>query len=359
MDLRLTWKRAILAGLVIGTMLVPAGNLHALASAAQSQQGQQPPPKQEKPQDEFAITVDVPLVNVDVVVTDNRGGFVTGLKKENFRILEDGKPQSITNFAPTDAPITIVMLMEFSKLGYDYFAYQGREWAYYFLNYLGKEDWVALVTYDLKTRIENDFTKNKAEIQGTIARMYFPGFSEANLFDAVVETLERLEDVKGKKAILIIASGFDTFSKNTLDDAIKKVRATDTTIFAVGAGKDLMEYLDRQGALGNIGRVNYYQAQNQLSAFARLTGGRAWFPEFQGQLPNIFRDVAAHMRNQYSLGYTPANRTRDGKFRKIKVQLVDAEGKPLVITDQNGKKVKYVIYAREGYPAQRGAIGDN
>lgn len=312
-------------------------------------------------------------MNVDVVVTDNRGGFLTGLKRENFRILEDGKPQAITNFAPTDAPITVVVLMEFSKIGFEYYAYTGRQWAYHFLDYLGKEDWVALVSFDLKTRIEADFTKNKAEIQGVIARMYFPGFSEANLFDAVGETLERLEDVKGKKAILILASGCDTFSKHTLDDVIKRVRQTDTTIFAVGVAREFFEVLDRRGGLASMAgvgycgeimpmrgttRAAYYQAENQLGAFARLTGGRSWFPRFQGELPNIFRDVAAHMRNQYSLGYTPANRSPDGKYRKIKVELVDAEGKPLIVTDQNGKRVRYHIYAREGYQPVAAAVGD-
>jgi VWFA-related protein len=339
-------------GMLVATLSIPAGELRALGQ--QQPAKQQPPAKQEK---EYAITVEVPLVNVDVVVTDNQGGFITGLKRENFRILEDGMPQTVTNFAPTEAPITIVIVMEFSKLAYEYYAYQSRDWAHWFLSFLGKDDWVALVSYDLRPRIEVDFTKDKIAVQNHIARMYFPGFTEACLFDALLDTLDRLGDVKGKKSILILASGYDTFSKHTLDDTLKRLKQTDVTIFAVGVGREYFEYYDAAGGYSGASRVGYYQAENQLNGFSRATGGRAWFPRFQGELPNIFRDVASHLRNQYSLGYSPANRAQDGKFRKIKVEVLGNDGQPLVILDQKGKKVKYVVYAREGYQAPKG-VGD-
>jgi len=366
MRTHLSYWRAIALGLLIVTLSIPASELSAFAQQQQQPQKQQPPSKQEPG---YVISVEVPVVNVDVVVTDNQGGFVTGLKKGNFRILEDGVPQEITNFAPTEAPITMVLLMEFSKLGYEYYAYQSRDYAAWFLDFLGKDDYVAVVSFDLKSRIEVDFTKNKMEIQNHLARMYFPGFREANLFDAVLDTLDRLQDVKGKKSMLILGSGCDTFSKHTLDDTLKRLQQTDTTIFAVGVARDFFELFDARGGLpegycgefapiGGAARVAYYQAENQLRAFAEKTGGRAWFPRFTGEMPNVFRDVAAHMRNQYSLGYSPANRTRDGKFRKIKVEVLGNDGQPLTLLDQKGKKVKLVVYAREGYTAPKGSVGD-
>jgi VWFA-related protein len=339
-----TLMRTLVLGTLIATLIVPAGTLQALA-----QEKQQKPLERDT---QTAIVVDVPLVNVDVVVTDNRGTFVSGLQKSNFRVLEDGVPQTITNFAPTDAPITIVILLEFSRLLYGIFAYDAREAAYNFLRQLSKDDWVALVTFDLRSRIEVDFTRNKYEVQQHIGRLYFPSFTEAALFGAVVETLEQMKDVKGKKAVLILASGFDTgLGKHTLDDALKACRQTDVTIFSVGVSRDIME---RYG----LDNVNYLQAQNQLGAFARYTGGRAWFPRFQGEYPGIFEEVSAHLRNQYSIGYVPMNQNRDGKLRKIKVQLVDQSGNPLVITDQNNKKVKYQIYAREGYVVPKVGVSD-
>lgn len=351
---------ALLCALFLaGLLLLPAG--HA-ALFAQQQQGQQPRPPQpqqqpQQPTDEFAISLEVPVVTVDVVVTDNRGTYVSGLKKENFRVLEDGVPQQITNFAPTDAPITIVVLIEFSKLGYEIFQYYTVGGADLFLNQLKKDDWVALVSYDLKTRIEHDFTQNKAEVQQHLRRMYFPGFSEANMFDALVETLDRLEDVKGKKAILLLASGLDTFSKNTLDSTLKRLRQTDVTIFSVGVARPLWERLDNMGWLSAVGRMSYLQAENQLSSFARMTGGRAWLPRFEGEYYGIFEEVAAALRNQYRLGYVPSTYKRDGKFRKIKVELVNEQGGPLEFKDQKNKKVKMVVYAREGYQTPTGSIG--
>ncbi len=350
--------RTLLLSLLIASLVVPMDEWQALAQ--QKPPAKQQPDPQQKPaqQPDYSISVEVPLVTVDVVVTTKDGDPITGLKKENFRILEDGAPQTVSNFAPTDAPITIVLLIEFSKLGYEWYAYNSTRWAYEFLNQLNKDDWVALETFDLKTRVEVDFTRDKREIQQTLAHLIFPGFREANLFDALFDTLDRLQDVKGKKAILILASGYDTFSKHTLDQTLKRLQQTDVTMFAVGVGRDVFERRDAYNAIGGPGRLGYYQAENQLNAFAQKTGGRAWFPRFDGELPGIFREVAASLRNQYSLGYIPTNKNRDGKFRKIKVEVVGTDGQPLVVQDQKGKKVKYVVYAREGYLAPKGSVGD-
>lgn len=350
--MRMSAFRMLVAGLLVGLLAVPMGQFTVLAQAKPKDQN---PPVQAP---EGAISVEVPVVQVDVVVTDNRGNYVTGLKKENFRILEDKVPQRVANFAPSDAPITIVVLIEFSNLFGQYFNYQAREWAYYFLNQLKKDDWAGLVSFDMRTRLEVDFTKNKTQIQQHLARMYFPAFSESNLFDAVIDTVERLEDVKGKKCILLLASGLDTFSKKTLGDTLDFLKTTDATIFSVGVSREMVEYFDNRGGMSGMQRVSFLQAENQLSSFARMTGGRHWSPRFTGELQGIFQDVALSLRNQYSLGYTPANQSRDGKFRKIKVEIVDENGQPLIVKDQNNKQVKYVVYAREGYNAPKGKVGD-
>jgi VWFA-related protein len=356
--MRLTVVRALILGLLIPLLAVPAGELQALAG--QPQQQQQPPAQQKKPEQpgEYAISIEVPVVNIDVVATTANGDMITGLKKDNFRVLEDGVPQAITNFSPTDAPITMVLLLEFSRLGYQVFAYNATSWAYGFLDQLQKDDWVALETFDLRPRIEVDFTRNKQEVRQALSHMIFPSFREANLFDALIDTLDRLEDVKGKKSILVLASGLDTFSKHNLDQAIKRLRQTDVTVFAVGVSRELVEYMDARGMLGGVGRLNFYQAENQLRTFAQMTGGRAWFPRFDGELPGIFREVAASLRNQYSLAFSPSSKARDGKFHKIKVELVGPDGSPLIVQDQKGKKLKYVVYAREGYVAPKAGVGD-
>lgn len=367
------WLRATLLGILVAALGIPPGGFAALARQndgpqgappthepapprvpsgqpqGQSPTGAQQPPQQPPP--ETSISVESNLVNVDVVVTDQDGDVLTGLTKNNFRISDDGQPQQITNFTPSEAPITMVILMEFSKLYGGFFAYKAREWSFSLLNALTAKDWVALKTFSMKTHVEQDFTQNKNEIGQALASLFFPDFSEANLFDSLLETLQQLRDVKGKKSILVLATGYDTFSKHNLDQTLKTVKESDVPIFAVGIAEDV----DLYSATG--ADVSYLQAKNQLTTFANLTGGYAWFPRFQGQMPDIFNSVAAYLRSQYTLGFNPTT-TQDGKYHKLKVEAVDEQGNLLLFADAKGKKKKTIVHARAGYTAMASAPAD-
>jgi len=351
-------------------VVLPLAEQSALAQAPTGPQGgpppsqqqqkptppQTPPTGQQPPQSDVSISVDVPVVTLDVVAATQHGDLIPNLKKENFRVLDEGVPQAITNFAPTEAPITMVVLMQFSGNSYGWFAAYAKYWADALFPNLQQKDWVALETFDMKTRIEVDFTQDKDEVRNAIYHLYFPGFSESNVFDALIETTERLKDVKGKKSILLLASGVDTFSKHTLDQTMKALRGSDVPIFCVGLGKTWTNFLESRGNLG--AHMDYLQAENQLRTFAQETGGFAWFPQFDGEIPDIFRSVAAFLRHQYSISFSPTGGGKDGKFHKVKVELVAPDGGPLTITDQKGKKQKYQIYAREGYQATKAGVGD-
>src|ERR1700689_5017457 len=227
--------RRLVLSVILFTLIVPSGELAAWAQ--DNNKDKQAPPAQQAPG--FSISVTVPVVSVDVVVTDNNGTFLKDLKKENFRISEDGTVQTITNFAPSEAPITIVLLLEFSKLGYQFFTYNARSWSVAFLNNLKPSDWVALETFNMRSNVDVDFTHNRDEIMQGLYQMVFPPFSESNLFDALSDVLDRIKDVKGKKAVLVLASGIDTFSRMTLDQTLRRIRETDATIFTVGVGEQL------------------------------------------------------------------------------------------------------------------------
>lgn len=348
-----------IASLVLSAILLVVFNAPPAAAqepsgpgAGQQPPPQQPPPAQQPQEGGVSIAVEVPIVTMDAVATTNHGDIITGLKKENFRIFEDGVPQTITSFGPTDAPITMVVVMEFSARFYGFFAAYAKYWTDALFPNLKPQDWVALVTFDMKPRLEVDFTQNKDEVRNAIYHLYFPGFSESNIFDATLDTVDRLKEVKGRKSILLIASGVDTFSRHTLDQTLKQLRQTDVTIFCVGLGKVFTNYLETHGYRGST--LDYLQAENQLRTFSKETGGYAWFPQFDGELPGVFQQVAAFLRNQYTIAYTPTNRNRDGKFRKVKIDLVAPDGGPLTVVDQKGKKQKYVVYAREGYTAPKG-----
>ncbi|MGD0507967.1 MAG: VWA domain-containing protein [Terriglobales bacterium] len=320
-----------------------------------------PPPAPEKPKKienmpDYSITVNVPLVNLDVLVTTKDGQTVPGLQKGNFKILEDGAPQQIASFNQTQAPITAVLLVEFASTNYD-FIVEALRASYAFANTLQKNDWVSVISYDMKPYILVDFTQDKREVVAALNQLRMPGFSETNLFDALFDTLDRVDRIEGKKYVILVTTGVDTFSKINLDQILKKIKSTkDVTIYPISVGFAAREYCEvhhcQTRGFIHTNTMDYLQADNEVKTFASLTGGRAYFPRFQGELPEDFQQIASDIRNQYSISYHPTNAKLDGTYRKLKVELQAPDGGPLKIRDQKGKEVKYIVYAREGYTAK-------
>jgi VWFA-related protein len=313
-----------------------------------------PEPKVKNPNNEtYSIRVDVPIVNLDVnVVLDKTHQFVPGLKAGNFLVLEDGVPQKITDIRMAQAPITAVMLLEFAANSY-YFIRDMQNASFSFFNTLRPEDYVAVITYDLRTHILTDFTNNKQVVGNALSSLIIPGFSDTNLFDALYETLDRTSRIEGRKYIILIGTGRDTFSRLTLDKILAKVKTTqNVTIFTIGTGALVRELADARGGMGPITRMDYLQADNQMKTFARMTGGLSFNPMFQGALPDIFSQINDSIRNQYVLTYRPTNNKNDGTYRRIEVKLVDSEGHPLQMQDEKHKPLKYSVIARDGYRAK-------
>ena len=204
-----------------------------------------------------------------------------------------------------------------------------RNAAWAFAQQLRPQDYVALMTFDMRTQIVTDFTQDKRQLYEAINSLTIPGFRETNVFDALYEGLDRLDRIEGRKYIILIASGRDTFSKLTLDKILKKVRTTqDVTIFTVstgGAMRAITERLRRHDACD----MDYLQADNEMKTFASLTGGNAFFPRFAGEMPDIFQEINQNIRSKYQLVYHPTNAKQDGTYRKLRVELVDDEGQPL------------------------------
>lgn len=313
---------------------------------------QPPPVQQQKQQPQYSLSVQSNIVQVNTVVTDQDGNIITGLKQQNFHIFDDNQQEPVSNFQPNTAPITVVMLMEFSNTLGPYLAQLGPILSYGFADHLGPNDWVALETYDLKPHVVVDFTHNKEEIKYAISTQFIPTFSESNEFDALIDTLDRLKDVQGKKSILLISTGVDTFSKHTLDQAYSALKQTNVTVFCVNSAEFV--------AIRNMqdDNVKFLQAKNEMDYFAKLTGGMSFFPRFQGEMPDDFNTVVEFLRNQYSLGYAPPESARDGKYHKIRVDIVDDKGQPYVVANKKGKMKKVVVYARAGYQAANASASD-
>ncbi|SDF17994.1 VWA domain-containing protein [Terriglobus roseus] len=324
---------------------------------ANAQEDEPPPPapdqekvKNPKELENYSIRVDVPVVTVDVSVQlQKTGQFVPGLKAENFRVTEDGVPQKLTDLRMQQKPITAVMLLEFAANSWA-FIRDMQQASYVFFRQLKPEDYVAVVTYDLKTHILTDFTQDKQLTAEALQSLTIPGFSDTNEFDALSETLDRLSRIEGRKYIILVSSGRDTFSKLNLDQIYKKVRESkDITIYTVSTGGLARELSDSRGGMGAIARMDYLQADNQMKTMSAMTGGQSYFPIFQGAFPEVFASINNSIRNQYVLTYHPTNTAQDGTYRKIKVELVDREGQPLTMVDEKNKKLKYSVMARDGY----------
>jgi VWFA-related protein len=237
------------------------------------------------------------------------------------------------------------MLIEFSNT-YWVILYKALRYSYDFVGVIEPKDWVAVVTFDMNQTILQDFTQNRYEVTQALDRLRVPGFSEINLYDALSFTIDRMKDIQGRKAILVICTGVDTFSKLTYDQILKIVRNSDTVIYPIS----ILEFVDV--SMGGLG-IGALQARNTLNYIAKYSGGRAYFPRFEGEMQDIYQQIAQQLKLQYSLGFIPSNPARDGKFRKLKVELVDVQGNPLKIPNEKGKPVKYKVVAREGYYAPK------
>ena len=322
-----------------------------------------PIPSEFKKAKDAAAAGDVPTyrstattVSVDVSVIDDHNNFVPKIPQGYFRVLEDGVPQQISQFGRGEAPITICMLIEFSGR---FQAYWTRGWAetlqasYGFLETLKPDDNVAVVEYDLNTRILSDFSPDKRVAEQAMAQLRIPGFSESNVFDALTEMADRMSAIDGRKAILLIGSGLDTFSKITFDKARKSLQESGVPIYTISTLQVQRIGLESRSGMGaQMMNMDFLQADNEMKTFSKESGGLSFFPRFPGEYPSIFRQIENAMREQYSLTYHPTNVAKDGKFRRIKVELVNPEtNEPWRFLDGKGKPIKYQIIAKAGYKA--------
>ena len=354
----------------------------------QTQDDPLPPDLTGKAQDAERITVTTQIVNVDAVVYHKKSGqIVNGLKKENFSIFADNTPQVITNFSTPEAPITVAMVVEYSKWsemfgfygsgGFDPGTFEVIRPVAMFLTQFVKppDDYVSVVAFDMRPTTLTDFTNDSGRISAVINLLLRnqPAFRETNLFDALKFTLvggrgdsvvlenakEEKSDFAGlvsvqgrRRAIILVASGIDTFSKINYGDARKVTQNAGIPIYIIGTG-DLFfkKYGDRlpatDGLTGMPGRMTFLQAKNTLKTFASETGGAYYGVTFPGELPKVLGSINALLRSQYSLAFNPGD-VHDGKQHKIKVS-VDVNGDG-VVDDK-----EYVIQARQYYNSPKAA----
>jgi len=333
--------------------------------------------------DDEVLKIKTNIVNVDAVVYNKKTGqIITGLKKENFAVFENGVKQEITNFATPEAPITVTLVIEFSKWSeiFGLYGNRGQESgtlevirpvAYFLTKFIKPpNDYASVIAFDMRPTPITDFTNDPARLRQTIDLLLRnnPAFRESNLFDAIKFSLvggkgdsvvlenskERtsqyggIVDVKApRRAIILVASGIDTFSKINYGEVRKVIQNAGVPIYVISTGKLFFKMYEHRlpatdGIDGTPGRLTFLQADNAMNTFAKESGGAHFPVTFPGEIPSVIQSINGLMRSQYSIAYDADEKREPGKKYILDVK-VDING------DGAYEEKGYVIQHRPFY----------
>lgn len=276
-------------------------------------------------------------VRLPVTVTDKKGQPVEGLTANDFLVLEDKQRQqieSITDGSSRGEPLYVAVLIDTSPSAIAKLRFS-QEAAMTFLRTVlrPRKDKAALLTFDDQLALRQDFTEKPDLVERALRSLKKPG-THTSLYDAVWQFCnENMRRAAGRRALVVITDGEDTYSRATLREAVEMAQRTETTVFGVST---------KGGFSGVVPGVEAGQVAGEgdcaLMKLCEETGGRAFFSGDQVALEQSFAKIAQEVRAQYVITYRPTNERYDGQFRRIEVKLVG---------DRGGMKVR----ARRGYAA--------
>jgi hypothetical protein len=200
----------------------------------------------------------------------------------------------------------------------------------------------------------SDFSQDRDSLATRILTMTGPEFSETNLFDAVIGTIDQMRRIKGRKAILLISSGIDTFSKATRDEALKAAQASDSPIYALGLSSYLRQITSMENPGEPTAKIDWRAAESNLSELAKASGGRTYLPQSTVDLSPIYSDMLENLKVRYVITYKSSTEADLNSPRTVRVDLVNSQaGGPLQIVDANGRKINAQVILQQSYiPAQ-------
>ncbi len=308
-------------------------------------------------QDDEVVRVETDLTNMLFTAVDRNRRFVTTLRREDIRVLEDGAPQEIFTFErQTDLPLSLAIVIDRSA-SQQFTLPSEKSAAQAFISAVVRpmRDETAVITFTGEVVLEQGLTGNVARVQRAIDRIEYvppsgvtssgtstgtPPISGRNqtlagstaLWDSVWVTSEEVLSTtsdRTRRAIILLTDGVDTSSQLRRDEAIDRAVRADVTVYAIGIG-DTYNYSIDQGALRRV---------------SERTGGRAFFPRDEAELQAAFAQIQQELRSQYLVAYSPTNRTRDGRFRQVRIEVINPE-----LTRQNLR-----LTYRQGYFARGGS----
>jgi len=300
----------------------------AFASDAQIPE---PTPPPEEVTDDKPISVKTDLVTLTLTVTDLYGRFVSGLNKTAFTVFDNNQEQEITFFSDADAPASIGILFDVSdsmsgeKIG------KARKALGKFIDTSHPSDEYFLIAFNSRAQLLLDRTRDGDAVLQKLTLVQ-PKNNTA-LYDACYLGVERVtRGTRQKKAMLIISDGQDNASRYNFGEVRRLLKESDVTVYAVGI-------MDKSDA----GSINGMQGQAFLDELTSVTGGKAFYPQTDVEMDEIFERIALELRHQYSIGFTPKDFTPDGKWHKVKVKVKPPRGLS-----------RLTVRTREGYYASPG-----
>jgi VWFA-related protein len=305
----------------------------ALAGALLSQQN--PPQKPVEDNQDDAIRVDVQVVNVLASVRDKKGTLMPHLEKQDFTILEDGKPQPIKYFSrETDLPLTIGLLVDTSASQQNLIGIEKNAASQFFSQVLRKKDEAFLMLFGEESELLQDYTNSVRLLNDGLNRLHLsvpagglgpgpvPTIGQPRgtvLYDAVyLAASEKLRSEVGRKVIVVITDGVDEGSKLPIDQAVEAAQKSDAVVYSI-------EYVDRgfYGPFGGFGGGG----DGALHRMSDPTGGHVYRVDHSHTLDDVFRELQEEMRTQYAIGYSPTNDKKDGSYRKIDIKVTNKDWK--------------------------------
>jgi VWFA-related protein len=324
------------------------------------------------------VRINATLVTIPVSVLDRDGRFISGLRKEDFRIFEDGNEQQVSYFATTEEPFTVALVLDTS--GSTRFKLEDiQDAAIAFLDQLRPEDKVIVVSFDESVRVLSEATNDRGLLRNAIRRTRAGGGTR--LYDAVDLVIQQqLARARGRKAIVLFTDGVDTASRNaSFESTLSEAEELDALIYPIqydtydggyGGGTNNGPWPGNSGGvLGDLGRIiigggggrggrggggggagtsrgDYRRAADYLRRLADATGGRLNNADGIRYLEDAFTNIAEELRRQYSLGYYPSRQSQASERRQIRVRV---------------KRPNLVVRARDSYiyKPSAGAPADN
>ena len=262
-----------------------------------------------------SFRADTNLAVIPISVTDAQNRFVLGLRKEDFRIFDDGVEQTVAHFSGEDVPLSVGLAFDISG-SMDFKLKTSQDAASLFLKTLNPGDEAFLVRFNDKVDLAVGFTGHPQEIQTALQNVQPSGLTA--LLDAIKFSLSEMKKAKNsRKALVIVSDGGDNHSTYTAAQIEELVRAADVEVYAMGVFDPLMSLaLSPEEVSG----------PRLLSEIATQTGGRAFAAAMATDLPSVAARIAIELRNQYVLSYYPKNQARDGKFHTVEVKLAQPPG---------------------------------